>query len=455
MYRSATAIRFASLLARKNAHRTFSSAAAGGKSNVIKQTFSKETSMGIALSGIAILLLAGSGGSSSSKAQEQQQHSTAVADEQTLAIISQISNRLDRLETLLQEYKKQALESKAKAEIAEEKRQKAEAELAKVNSASEKQAVIQKAGETNRAFVFIKPHANTEQVDLLVKSTLAEKGITIKSEGTLTAEEIDSKKLIDNHYGAIASKAVLQKPNELNVPEKGKVQFKETFGLTWEDAVAQNKVLNAADACVKLNVDGDALEGLWRKIDKKDLIKFGGGFYCGQVEPDLYVINGFYMQMRGKYTTPPSSIHYYEVEWNPSTMSWKQFRENFLGATDPTKAAEGSLRRRIYENWQGLGLKEVPNTGDNGMHGSASPFEALAEVCNWEGKKLDEDLFGKALLLASGLDQGTLKLWLSDAQVPVDGKPTSIFDTLEDQDSKENLEKIQEIVSKLPAKIVA
>jgi hypothetical protein len=34
---------------------------------------------------------------------------------------------------------------------------------------------------------------------------------------------------IDNHYGAIASKAVKLKPAELNVPEKGQAAFKKVL----------------------------------------------------------------------------------------------------------------------------------------------------------------------------------------------------------------------------------
>ena len=44
---------------------------------------------------------------------------------------------------------------------------------------------------------------------------------------------IDSKKLIDQHYYAIASKATILKPRELNVP---KDKFKNFFGLEWEEA---------------------------------------------------------------------------------------------------------------------------------------------------------------------------------------------------------------------------
>lgn len=76
-------------------------------------------------------------------------------------------------------------------------------------------------------------------------------------------------------------------------------------------------------------------------------------FYCGQIEHEgqkYYVINGFYMSMRSKYTAPPAKIHYYVVEWAPSSLSWEDFRGKVLGGTDPTSAEKGSLRRVIYED---------------------------------------------------------------------------------------------------------
>ena len=45
------------------------------------------------------------------------------------------------------------------------------------------------------------------EVKELVKTTLEAKGITIKKEGSIEAEEIDKKMLIDQHYYAIAVKA--------------------------------------------------------------------------------------------------------------------------------------------------------------------------------------------------------------------------------------------------------
>ena len=66
--------------------------------------------------------------------------------------------------------------------------------------------------------------------------------------------------------------------------------------------VAAGKVYNAKDGAEKLGLDAAGVNDEWSKLTRgKDLIKFGGGFYCGKVK-DIYVMNGFYMSMRaGKY----------------------------------------------------------------------------------------------------------------------------------------------------------
>ena len=161
-------------------------------------------------------------------------------------------------------------------------------------------------------------------------------------------------------------------------------------------------------------------------------------------EDYVFVINGFYMAMREKYTKPGESIYYYLVEWEPNKLSWEEFRHKVLGATDPSTAEGGSLRRAIFTNWQALGLKSEPNVGDNGVHASASPFEALAERLNWMGATLEGDAFGKAML-DSGIPKDTIMSWTKDPQVPFDSKKASLFDLLEDLDYDECLAKAQAI----------
>jgi hypothetical protein len=300
------------------------------------------------------------------------------------------------------------------------------------------------AAKTNSAFLFIKPHACKGvpgAVEELVKQKLEDNGITVTGEGSMDAETIDEKRHIDTHYGAIASKAVMLKPSELNVPEKGKAGFVEKFGLTWDEALSQGLVYNAMDAADKLGVDGIELEQLWRTAK---VIKFGGGFYCGKVG-DIFIMNGFYMSMRAAYCSPGERIHWMTVSWPADELSWEDFRGRVLGATDPSKAADGSVRRSILVDWETLGLEARPNTGNNGVHASASPFEALAERMNWLGVRPEDDEYGRAMLATIGFK--TLDEWTSDPQVSVDGVRGSLFDALEDISSGPGLEKSMQIAA--------
>ncbi|CAB9527569.1 expressed unknown protein [Seminavis robusta] len=310
---------------------------------------------------------------------------------------------------------------------------------------------VQLSGKTNSAFVFLKPHAckgTPGKVEAVLEDALAKNGIRITGKGSMLAEEIDKKMYIDTHYGAIASKAVKLQPAALNVPDKGKADFQKAFGESWDDALKAGKIYNAKDGAEKLGVDSAGLNAKWGKLSRgKTLIKFGGGFYCGKVD-DIYVMNGFYMSMRAAYCNPGEKIQWYTVSWPTDTLSWEDFRGKVLGATDPTAAPVGSVRRTILDNYRSLGLKSKPNTGDNGVHASASPFEAMAERANWLGAELEEDDFGKALLKKVSKDK-VLK-WSGDAQVTVDGetaagKTMSVFDTLEDLDADTILKKVEKI----------
>lgn len=305
---------------------------------------------------------------------------------------------------------------------------------------------IEAAEQTSSAFVFIKPHAVTDEVKTLVKNKLAEAGISVVSEGTIKAETIDKELLIDIHYGAIASKAMKMKPASLNVQAKAQDEFKKAFGVSWSEALSKGLVYNAVDGCAKLGTDFDGLGEKWSTLKKGvTLIKFGGGFYCGKVG-DIFVINGFYMDMRKAFTQPGTSIYYFETQWASKDLEWGDFRGKVLGGTDPKTADVGSLRNMVFKDWQALKLKSVPNTGDNGVHASASPFEALAERANWLGTDLSKDPFGKALL-ASGVSLKAIKAWTDDPPVNFEGKKQSLFDLVEDMDGKDCLQKCAKIAA--------
>lgn len=178
------------------------------------------------------------------------------------------------------------------------------------------------------------------------------------------------------------------------------------------------------------------------------LVKFGGGFYCAKID-DLYIFNGFFMEMRNKYVAPGAAIHYFLAEWDPLDLSWTDFRGLVLGPTDPTTAPEDSLRGQIYTKWKDLGLELEPNVGDNGVHASASPFEALSERMNWLGIKAEEDSFGQ-LLLHGGVTTDHIKEWALDPRVTFmshgESVKSSLYDSLEDLDADRCLTQCQLIV---------
>ena len=78
-----------------------------------------------------------------------------------------------------------------------------------------------------------------------------------------------------------------------------------------------------------------------------------------------------------------AKLFYYCVEWDDATCSWDTFRSSLIGPTDPVDAPPDSLRGLIAARWEELGLPGPCDRGDNAVHGSASPFEAMIERCNW------------------------------------------------------------------------
>ena len=199
----------------------------------------------------------------------------------------------------------------------------------------------------NSAFVFVKPHANTEATQKMVREKLTGKGIEILSECDIDGTTIDEKKLIDQHYYAIASKATILAADKIPVPED---KFESTFGEKWGDVLKEGRAANAMQACEKFGCDAEELDAAWQTAK---VVKFGGGFYCGSVsvkeQAPLYVFNAFFMVMRSKFVGDGVSIHCYEVQWDSKELSWEAFRGELLGPTDPKECPEGSIRKAILD----------------------------------------------------------------------------------------------------------
>ena len=297
----------------------------------------------------------------------------------------------------------------------------------------------------NTAFVFAKPHANTPAVLEVIRTKFAEQGIKVLKEGIVTGDEIESKGFIDQHYYALAEKSTLTAGKDFPVtPEI----FKEAFGEDWSTVVAEGRALNALEFKNKfpaLQPEG-ALDKAWDATSASGKrMNLEGGLYCGQITVDGVE---YYMTMRGKFTSPGSSMHYYVVEFDPATLSWADFRGKVLGPTNPADAPTDSLRGIVAANWQKLGLQAPCDDSDNAVHASASPFESLVERTNWLACYVADDPFGSALL-AKGIPEATIKRWSNDPHVKYDDETAKekgkakglIFDALKDLDYKQCLDR--------------
>ena len=239
---------------------------------------------------------------------------------------------------------------------------------------------------TQSALMFLKPHCSGSKAVLaLVKAHLASAGVSVLGEGVCKASDMKRHGLVDAHYGAIANRAVRLDPRTLAVPPEGQAAFQARFGLGWAAALDAGLVHNASTAAFKLNLSDAALEKRWRAIPREDVLKLGGGFYVGQLggEGGPFVVNGFYLAMRSAFVAPGACVRWLVLRWRPEALSWADFRLRVVGATDPSEAKAGSIRRAIFDGWKALGLAACPGLGQNGVHASASPLEGLFERVNW------------------------------------------------------------------------
>ena len=145
------------------------------------------------------------------------------------------------------------------------------------------------------------------------------------------------------------------------------------------------------------------------------------------------------------------------AKWPPPLLTALGHVSQVLGPTDPAEAPADSLRGGVLAKWKELGLSSAPNTGNNCVHASASPFEGFAERTNWlKGAYTPStDPFGK-LLIEAGIPEATLKAWSVDPQVVLPGeggKKGSMFDQVEDMDVEACVAKCVEIFKAQPAEV--
>jgi len=296
--------------------------------------------------------------------------------------------------------------------------------------------------KNNQFLFFIKPEITVkndriklDEILKLIFAKISEFGFSVHNVKILSAKYLDQFSVIAQHYGVInqiATNAVA------NMSEGAKEKFAEIYGKSVNDAL----VLGGLEFLEKYpDFNPNTLDHLCRNLGSK---KLAGGTYSVEVKLDdetVYIINGFHGRQLKQFTDAGKSIIVMSLS---SDTDWSNARNNFIGATDPTKANAGSLRREFLDNKDRLGLPDV-SQGANGVHLSAGPVEALVELQRYnsnlasgEAKNITDFSFGKQLTEALSAD--AVQQIVNNSNVEVDGKATSVFDLTEEKNATEALE---------------
>lgn len=293
----------------------------------------------------------------------------------------------------------------------------------------------------NQAVVIVKPHAHNKDTDRFVQSYLTSKNIAILDKIAISGADFSSRNLFKRQYCHIIRHAEAD-PASLHLHTEAEVLFRETFGLEWSDAVAQGKLASAFGAVARLRMSHQELFDAWNQASALTLApSVQVARIVGKQGHDCFVINGFVPHWQDTFSDCPEVL-VFVVEFGKSHLSWKQFRSDIIGSTDPRQAYPGSIRAQLLEHWREVGLTKQPDTLNNCIHASAGPLEALRERMLWVGAELSGDPLARNLL-ASGIPRPMLEAWLDNADVenwPVGSRETRtgpLFDCTADCDSEQ------------------
>ena len=295
----------------------------------------------------------------------------------------------------------------------------------------------------NQALAFIKPHVvNNAAVVTLIEELLDDVGIAIVARRTWSAKELRTGGVVDRHYAANARTGTCLDPARLPVDEAGRTEFATAFDLRWEDALSAGRVVSGQVLLERLGITAEELNLRWAKTGAR---KIAGGIYVAHfAEENLYVLNGFYPSIREVFTAEGASLQVLLLDFSSEHLSWKRFRDEVIGSTNPAAADEDSIRGLLHDRQKALGITVTYR--ENVIHASAGAFEALCEKALWLPElPLARDPLWQALE-GSGITFERLRTWREENPlVTLDGRTATLLDLLETLDTVPTAEQLRKL----------
>lgn len=266
----------------------------------------------------------------------------------------------------------------------------------------------------NHAMILLKPHANNPEAERFVRSFLASHDIAVVRTGSATPEVMSEGGAFDKQYFQIMNNTKAN-VSDLKLLPSGLEMFRSCAGFDWDAGVADGRVVSADVAMRELAKTAADLAALCREstASAKLAPSIQISSVCCADGSTKFVINGFAPHWREAFLSSGASLKWFAVEFSPAQVSWRRFREELLGATNPGEAPTKSIRGQFYQHWSKLGLQEQPNVLNNCIHASAGPLEGLREWMLWTGEALANHPLARSLTVAGAREQ-QLETWLGN-----------------------------------------
>ena len=181
---------------------------------------------------------------------------------------------------------------------------------------------------------------------------------------------------MQQHYGVINQ---ISREGRPALTEAAEQALQQSYG----DALDGSEVIGGHQFLDRYpEVSAYALAMLFANADVQRL---GPGTYAARLRMDadqVVVLNGFHPRQLGFFTAADATCAFLH---GSSDTDWETLRSELIGATDPAKAAAGSIRGRLKADPAAYGLSTV-NSNFNGVHMSAGPLEGLGELDRFFGE---------------------------------------------------------------------
>ena len=297
----------------------------------------------------------------------------------------------------------------------------------------------------NQFLFFLKPELTDagDQFDTILDFIFQQLGqfrMEVESVSVISGEYLAKFGIISDHYGIIDAAA---KNPAATITNAMWSSFEEHFDRRRDEVQVIGGIPYLSG---HQELDPEELSRVWLE---RGYFRMGSGTYCQYVaDEDLYLVNGFYPRLLHHFTRPASCIVSFVLR---SQTAWKIARRDFVGATAPGEAVQGSIRNGLLVRKDQLGLPEIsPNL--NGVHLSAGPVEGLVELMRFTVNRLEaggsatyaDFLFGR--LLAAIFEEATISSIVGNAVVATPSGKESVFDLTEEMDSTEAAAALQTAV---------